>query len=143
MRLTALQDLPLAFGSTYEREVQADEPDWRRRLEGRAQFVVELDGRVAGTAGGIHEDSYVALISMWVAPEARRKGAGEALVTAVLDWARHEGRHEVRLWVVDTNIAAQRLYARCGFVATGATQPVFPGEPRMELEMVRTVGSDC
>jgi hypothetical protein len=47
------------------------------------------------------------------------------------------------LWVVDTNIAAQRLYARCGFVATGATQPVFPGEPRMELEMVRTVGSDC
>ncbi|MGH7765773.1 MAG: GNAT family N-acetyltransferase [Candidatus Dormibacteraceae bacterium] len=137
MRLAALQDAPNAFEATYEREVHADETIWRRRLGGRAQFVIELDGQVAGTAGGVHEESYVALISMWVAPSARGKGAGDALVTAVLGWAREEGRHEVRLWVVDSNAAAQRLYSRCGFVPTGATQPVVPGQPRMELEMKR------
>lgn len=139
VRLAALQDAPLAFGSSYEREVEADEAGWRKRLAGRAQFVAELEGKVAGTAGGIHQDAYVALISMWVAPWAREKGLGEALVNAVLGWARGEGRDEVRLWVVVDNPAARRLYARCGFVPTGATQPVNPGETRIELEMQRPV----
>jgi RimJ/RimL family protein N-acetyltransferase len=134
-----LLDAPQAFGSTHGREVDADEASWRARLGGRAQFVAELDGKVAGTAGGIHEDPYVALISMWVAPWARGRGAGEALVNAVLDWARGEGSPEVRLWVVVDNLAAQRLYARCGFVRTGAAQPVNPAERRMELEMARTL----
>jgi GNAT superfamily N-acetyltransferase len=131
-----LKDAPYAFGSKFELELHADEDSWRNRLAGRSQFVAELDGNVAGTAGGIaSDDASAALISMWVAPAARGKGVGEMLVHAVLDWARKEGYPAVRLWVTDGNVAAERLYLRCGFVRTGATQPVFPGEPRMELEM--------
>jgi GNAT superfamily N-acetyltransferase len=138
VRLAALKDAPYAFGSKYEREVHAHEGNWRKRLAGRSQFVAELDGTVAGTAGGIaSDDPNAALISMWVAPAARGKGVGEALVHAVLDWARGEGYPAIRLWVTDGNDAAERLYLRCGFTRTGASQPVFPGEPRIEIEMER------
>lgn len=140
IRLASLKDAPYAFGSTYEREIAADEADWRTRLGSRAQFVAELAGEdgVAGTAGGITSgDGSAALISMWVRPASRGKGAGDALVEAVLEWARAEGHPAVRLWVTNGNEAAERLYARHGFARTGAVQPVFPDQPRMELEMIR------
>jgi GNAT superfamily N-acetyltransferase len=138
VRLAALKDAPYAFGSKYEREVHTDEGAWRTRLVGRTQFVAELDGMVVGTAGGIaSDDGNAALISMWVAPSARGKGAGNRLVHAVIEWARQEGYPGIRLWVTDGNDAAEKLYLRCGFRRTGATQRVFPGEPRMEFEMER------
>jgi GNAT superfamily N-acetyltransferase len=116
--------------------VQADEENWRHRLANRNQLVAEAAGEVVGTAGGIaSEDGNAALISMWVAPSSRGRGVGEMLVRAVLDWARDGSYVAVRLWVADGNAAAERLYRRCGFVRTGATQPVFPEEPRMEFEM--------
>ncbi|HUZ85920.1 MAG TPA: GNAT family N-acetyltransferase [Candidatus Baltobacterales bacterium] len=136
VRLAALKDAPYAFASTYEREIRAGEDDWRRRLAGRCQFVAEVDGEVAGTVGGIaSDDGGAALISMWVAPSARGRGVGESLVHAVLDWARGEGHPAVCLWFAEGNVAAERLYLRCGFVRTGVTQPIVPGQPRMEFEM--------
>ena len=135
-----MKDAPYAFGSKYEREVNAGEDKWRSRLAGRSQFVAEVDGDVAGTAGGIaSDDASAELISMWVAPSARGKGVGEMLVHVVLDWARDEGHPAVRLWVTEGNVAAERLYLRCGFARTGAAQPVFPGEPSMEFEMERVL----
>jgi len=135
-----LKDAPYAFASTFEREVRVGEDDWRRRLAGRCQFLAEVDGNAAGTVGGIaSDDGNAALISMWVAPGARGSGVGEKLVQAVLGWARGEGHPAVRLWFAEGNVAAERLYLRCGFVRTGATQPIIPGQPRMEFEMERVL----
>jgi RimJ/RimL family protein N-acetyltransferase len=136
VRLAALRDAPYAFGSTYERERTVDEEHWRERLANRAQFAAVLDGEIVGTAAGIDSDqTTAALISMWVAPPARGKGVGQRLVDAVLDWARQAGYGSVCLWVTDGNLAAERLYLRCGFTRTGAVQQVHPGEARVEYEM--------
>jgi len=59
-------------------------------------------------------------ISMWVAPEARGKSIGAALIAAVVDWARRQGFDRLLLDVADDNIPAISLYARKGFEPTGA-----------------------
>lgn len=50
-----------------------------------------------------------------VAPAARGRGVGGALIEAVAALARREGLERVRLEVVDSNPRARALYARRGF----------------------------
>jgi GNAT superfamily N-acetyltransferase len=139
IRLAALAEAPYAFGSTLAEERRLREPDWRARLTDRAQFVVRHRGEAVGTIGGVVEDG-AELVSLWVHPAWRGRGVGDLLVQAVLDWAREQGHPEVRLWVSADNAPAERLYARHGFVRTGESQPVTPGDPtRREFAMARAL----
>ena len=124
IRLEALREAPEAFGSTLaEWQGNGDtEERWRRRLtDVPHNVVVELDGRLAGTAGATHptQGGDVDLISMWVAPFARGRGVGDALVRSVVAWAQDRGARSVSLCVMDGNANAIELYARHGFVDTG------------------------
>jgi GNAT superfamily N-acetyltransferase len=139
VRLAALKDAPYAFGSTYEAELSRTEERWRSALTDRARFVAESAGEVVGTVGAGASDvtGTAALTALWVAPGARGRGVGEALVNTVLEWAREAGYEQVMLWVVEGNSAAESLYQRTGFRRTGAVQMVRPGDPRIEYEMAR------
>jgi GNAT superfamily N-acetyltransferase len=75
-------------------------------------------------------------MAMWVAPEARGTGAGDALVQAALAWSRDDGARTAIVWVYDTNPVAQRLYERNGFRLTGRVLPV-DDEGRTGLELER------
>lgn len=138
IRLQALQQAPMAFASTYEREIAFPEGIWRQRINESAQFLAVDDGAVIGTATGFVEAGRprsVILVAMFVSPPTRGRGVGEQLVRAVVDQARADGAAEVRLHVVETNLHAARLYARCGFVRTGATMAL-PHQPALtEHEM--------
>ena len=137
VRLDALQEAPYAFGSTYARELELDEASWRGRLKNRSTYVAEVDGTIAGTVAAVESDvsGAAALVAMWVDPRYRRQGVGDALVKTVIEWARDHGYDSVFLWVTAVNANAERLYARNGFVRTGASQDVRPGE--LEYEMAR------
>ncbi len=115
------------------------EKRWRSALEDRARFVAESDGEVIGTVGAGSSDvtGTAALTALWVAPAARGRGVGEALVDVVLGWAIDAGYEQVMLWVVEGNSAAESLYRRTGFRRTGSVQMVRPGDPRIEYEMSR------
>jgi GNAT superfamily N-acetyltransferase len=128
---------PQAFSSTLELEQNLAEDNWRARLENRVQFAARLGEVVVGTVGGIaSEDGQAAdLISMWVRPSARGVGVGRLLVEAFVEWARSAGLRQLRLWVVEGNTVALRLYERSGFVRTGNVAPVRPGEAALEFEM--------
>jgi GNAT superfamily N-acetyltransferase len=139
VRQAALADAPWAFGGTLEREQAFVESDYRTRLQGRASFAARVGERYVGLVGGLFQetDGAALLISMWVAPSARGQGVGDALVKAVLKWAREIGCEQVRLWVTEGNEPAERLYARNGFVPTGEKQAIRPGEwDRLEIAMV-------
>lgn len=140
IRLRALREEPLAFASTYQREVGLGAADWQHRIADAAQFLAEDErGAVVGTATGVADPevgALVHLVAMYVAPEVRGRGVGAALVAAVLADAAAAGAHEVRLQVVETNTVAERLYQRCGFVRTGASAPL-PHRPELaEHEML-------
>src|SRR5690348_12584381 len=87
VRRRALQDAPEAFGATladWDGELDV-ESRWRARLETVpfnvvACFEGEPVGQVSGTAPD--DDGRVELISMFVAPEARGRGIGRALIGA-------------------------------------------------------------
>ncbi len=51
-----------------------------------------------------------------VSREARGRGIGSNLVLAALDWFAGQGAQKVAVVTQGKNIAAQRLYQRCGFV---------------------------
>jgi GNAT superfamily N-acetyltransferase len=135
IRLEALRDAPSAFGSTYEREVVRGETQWRDRISRGGTFLAYLPdltaSEPAGLIGGYQEDpATVELVSMYVRPRARGRGVGEALVAAVIGWARDQNAAEVHLWVTETNAPARALYERCGFALTGEQQPL-PSDPSL------------
>ncbi len=130
IRLLALQEAPDAFARTYAEESAFPPKDWRARLSGEAAtFVAVIDAADAGLATGAPwrgRDGVAGLFGMWVAPEARGRGVGRALVAAVVDWSRTGGFERLVLNVADDNRAAIGLYTRAGFEPTGATATLPP-----------------
>lgn len=149
LRLRALRDAPLAFGSTLERESAYDEARWRSQAESAAAgadevaIVAVADGRFVGMARGylgpsedLQPQTVVWLIGVYVDPAWRGRGVARALSAEVVGWARERGVAEVHLHVADWNDAARRTYEALGFTASGAITTL-PHEPSVtEVEML-------
>ena len=136
VRLRALADAPLAFGSTHAREAALDDEHWRAWAAAGAVgersiwLLAHADvagGPAVGLASGVidaDDPALAHLYSMWVAPEARRTGAATKLIDAVAAWAADRGATRLRTSVAVGNAGAERLYARAGFVDTGERNPL-------------------
>jgi GNAT superfamily N-acetyltransferase len=116
LRLAALRDAPQAFSATLADWETAPEERWQQRLHGTHNLIADLGGTPAGMVTGFPRGDTVELGTMWVAPHARGRGAGDALVRAVLAWA---GSRRVTLRVGEGNTFAAALYRRHGFTGTG------------------------
>lgn len=138
-RLTALQESPEMFGSSYERELAFDEAEWRRRAERPATFLAERGGEDVGMAGVYEFDAGWCVMGMWLLPEARGTGAVDALLAACADIVREHGEAQVSLLVMQDNPRGIRAYERNGFVLTGARELAPDG--RVELGMIADVSS--
>ena len=141
VRLRALADTPLAFGSTHAREAAYPPERWeewaRESAAGPRQAwflavaedadaATDLDPPVGLAFAVIDADDpeRAHLFSMWVAPEARGAGAASALVDAVIAWTAARGARTLRTALTIGNEPAARLYARAGFVDTGRREPL-------------------
>jgi ribosomal-protein-alanine acetyltransferase len=85
----------------------AFEPETPERIDGYA-------GLLAPRGGGEGDIQTIA-----VAPHARRRGLGRALMLALIGEARHRGAREVFLEVRADNPGAQTLYRALGFEEIG------------------------
>ena len=86
-----------------------------------ASLLVAVDraGCVAGFASMIESGDVPVLVELYVGRQYRRRGAGSALVTAVIRAARAAGKAGVSLGVHADNARARRLYRRHGLVEEG------------------------
>jgi putative acetyltransferase len=97
-------------------------------------WVAVADGAVVGTvalqrqAGGD-----LRLKRMFVAPEMRGQGVGEALLHVALEHARTSGAAAVNLETLSVMDGAQRLYERAGFHRTGTRTEVGEHDERCEV----------
>lgn len=67
----------------------------------------------------------LAVNGLAVAPSARGRGIGSALLDAVTAEAKRRGARKITLHVFGTNAAAQRLYERHGYVVEGIHKAEF------------------
>lgn len=132
IRLAALRADPTAFGSTLERELAFNPTLWEERCVAassgntNAMFLAWRGGTPVGIVGGFEFDQpgTIDLVSMWVAPEARRRALGRQLVAAVTTWAESSSAARVELWVTRGNDAARALYRDMGFVDVDLEDPI-------------------
>ena len=84
VRLRALEDTPTAFGSTYAKESQLSDDDWRKRVaiwngDTAACYIAIDEGAPCGIIAGYFDKDNprrANVVSMWVAPAHRRTGLG-------------------------------------------------------------------
>jgi len=143
IRLRALRDSSKAFGGTLAESEARPAEVWMRQLRELATFVAATpqgDVGMVRTVTSADDPATALLLSMWVAPSMRGRGVGEALVEAVVEWARRNGHERVELEVRDANAPAVALYERLGFVWAGPTSDPVP-EHRRVRELTRPRGS--
>ncbi|MEP7040775.1 MAG: GNAT family N-acetyltransferase [Chloroflexota bacterium] len=141
LRLEALLDSPLSYGSTHEREAERPDGDWLERAtagaagEEEVAFVAIARVRWIGMARGRLELPLAHLIGVYVTPGWRRLGVGDAVSREVVAWGRERGAGAMLLSVSDWNDGARKVYESIGFVGTGKQQPL-PSHPLVtEFEM--------
>jgi RimJ/RimL family protein N-acetyltransferase len=140
VRLAMLLDVPLAYGSTFAREVAFDDQVWHDRIRDGAAWLAfrgELPlGTVTMWRVPGRPDDEACLVAMWVPAHARGTGVADALVGALLDHAAALGLGRVTLDVADDNSRAAGFYERLGFTRTGRTGelPHVPGVGEFEME---------
>ena len=148
LRLRSLEDSPSAFGSTLDLELQRTDAAWTERLQNAVSSGQDcaLIAEVEGTASGLvwakvdaSDPRTVNIFQMWVAPEARGRGVGDALLQAAIYWARKYGAHFAKLGVTSGDTPAVRLYQRAGFAEVGAKEPIRAGSAVLAQNMVLTL----
>lgn len=109
-------DLPGAYRDWFERALTDPK---------RGVFVADQGGAPVGYAmcelldedTAMWSPAHTFIHDLFVAPEARRTGAARALVEAVAEWARAEGRPQIRAITALDNTAAADFFTGAGFRA--------------------------
>lgn len=84
-----------------------------------AVFLVAEEAEVIGYIGMYVSEPEGEITNVAVAPDARNGGCGSALVSAMQQWAGHNGVARVVLEVRAGNQTAIRVYQKAGFVKLG------------------------
>ena len=135
VRLRALADAPEAFGTTLAQASAWDDARWQENarrftlLPPATSFLAYADDTPCGMANcfTLQEDSQTAeLTAFWVAPQQRGQGIADALVAAIISWAKLQGVTTLQAWVVEDNARALGFYQKFGFEETKERQPHAP-----------------
>lgn len=140
LRIKALESDPDAFGTTADQVKAFPLETWNEQATTLPTFIAVMEGEDVGMVrlGKDHDEPERVgwLISMWVAPVARGRGASVELVRALESECRSQGLSVLRLDVADYNSAAIKLYEKCGFKRTGITGSLpAPREHITEFQM--------
>ena len=128
LRLEAVRNHPEAFGADFDTENGHPATFWEERLhapgsDGTIFFATQNDSFI-GMCGIQRHNSpkikHSAIIwGVYVQTEWRGLKIAERLIASCTEWARAQGIKIVKLAVVNSNTAAIRCYASCGFKVYG------------------------
>ena len=127
-----------SFGDPWPRASLRDElqPDGLRQ-----PLVAERGGDVVGYLMAWRAGNELHILNLAVAPEARRGGAGTALLAAALAAAAEDGLTVATLEVRVGNAPARAFYARHGFAVVGRRARYYSDNGEDALIMSRPLGA--
>jgi ribosomal-protein-alanine N-acetyltransferase len=109
--------------------------DYLRRADA-ILLVAEVDGVVVGAIAGELDATGGGISTLGVLPEARSRGVGRALATALLDRFSAAGVSRVTLGVRADNAIAIALYESLGFVQGRRIPAYYVSDGMDALEMI-------
>lgn len=131
--------------ASVEREQGFKENHWRMRLRGSPWFVATHDRRAVGLVSVIREPGTPAderhVVGLWVVPEMRGLGVGEALIAAAAGEATAEGAARLTAWVLDGDEPVETVLRASGFAPSGVRMPVPRDRSLTEERWTRALGS--
>ena len=94
---------------------------WQGELQNKIAvwIVEELEGQIVGYAGIWVVAGEAQVMRVAVRKELRNQGLGLALTQALIQKAWEAGAEAITLEVRESNVSAQKVYERCGFVSEG------------------------
>lgn len=127
LRLRALREHPEAFATSHAEALERSVADTAGRLSPGPEHVTLGafdEDRLVGMAtlrrpAGASVRHRATVTAMYVAPQARERGLGRALLERILEVAREWGVSDVALAVTVGNHPARSLYASAGFASYG------------------------
>jgi ribosomal protein S18 acetylase RimI-like enzyme len=120
-RLGALQSADaLAFGSSYEKEKDRTEGDWRGRLKDNPErfFFGYFNDKEIASAGGVYfnkENNQWIIVGIYTRPEYRGKGLSTKVIEAIMEELKSRGVEKIMLMVNTKQQSAINIYHKLGF----------------------------
>ena len=100
-------------------------------------WLVAVDrDRVVGYVGSQSVLGETDMMNIAVAPDYRRQGIAEKLVTELISGLRQKGNHSLMLEVRASNEPARKLYEKMGFVQMGR-RPNYYRNPKEDADILR------
>lgn len=117
--------------ATFQQECPSWE-EWDRAHLRVCRLVTDRDGAVAGWAALSSVSSRcvyagVAEVSVYIGKNARRKGAGERLLSALVRLSEENGFWTLQSGIFRENEASIRLHEKCGFRKVGVREKIGRG----------------
>ncbi|TXL82067.1 GNAT family N-acetyltransferase [Vineibacter terrae] len=113
------------FDAPWERPWSADAFGRLLATPGCFGLMLILDGQAMGMALARVAADEAELLTIGVAPDARRRGGASQLLSAIGRRCRRRGAQNIFLEVAEDNPTAQRLYQRHHFVVVGRRNAYF------------------
>lgn len=147
LRIAVLRECPIALTADLDETLSRPAEWWqewatRSTGEGRELIMVADAGDVLAGMAGVRSQKNPKLAhggdvwGVYVRPDFRRQGLGEALLRGCIDWARAKGLLILRLGVAEGNDTASRCYERCGFQVYGVDPQVIRWQGRLYDEFL-------
>jgi ribosomal protein S18 acetylase RimI-like enzyme len=123
LRLEALRSDPIAFGSSYEEEIELTQTDWKKRMKN--VLFAEHDKTIVGMVVYFFKTNRKArhiahIFGVYVKKRYRGHGIASALIENALRKIKdNESIVKINLTVNPTQVDAVRLYEKFGFKKVG------------------------
>ena len=97
-------------------------------------------GRVAAYGGMLAVLDEGQITNVATHPEYRRRGLGERIVNALVEYAESEALVSISLEVRESNGAAIALYEKLGFISAGVRKNFYSSPRENGIVMTKTIG---